>query len=145
MVFIILRLLIDSSGTNLLQKLTNTYGEVVEEYYYTYDNNKNIIRKTEKGKLFAYTYDALNRIKTISEVIVTTNEEGIEEETPILLTTYSYDKVGNRTKEMSKNLNSLVGKIEDYIEYLKTNKEFITKFYDIGDGLSVSYKNDEKK
>lgn len=53
--------------------------------------------------------------------------------------------VGNRTKEMSKNLNSLVGKIEDYIEYLKTNKEFITKFYDIGDGLSVSYKNDEKK
>lgn len=53
--------------------------------------------------------------------------------------------VGNRTKDMSKNLNSLVGKIEDYIEFLKTNKEFTTKFYDIGDGLSVSYKNDEKR
>lgn len=53
--------------------------------------------------------------------------------------------VGNRTKDMSKNLNSLVSKIEDYIEYLKTNKEFTTKFYDIGDGLSVSYKNDEKR
>lgn len=53
--------------------------------------------------------------------------------------------VGNRTKDMSKNLNSLVSKIEDYIEYLKNNKEFTTKFYDIGDGLSVSYRNDEKK
>lgn len=52
--------------------------------------------------------------------------------------------VGNRNEDMSKNLNSLVSKIEDYIEFLKTNQEFTTKFYDIGDGLSVSYKKDEK-
>lgn len=52
--------------------------------------------------------------------------------------------VGNRTEDMSKNLNSLVSKIEDYIEFLKTNQEFTTKFYDIGDGLSISYKKDEK-
>lgn len=53
--------------------------------------------------------------------------------------------VGNRTEDMSKNLNSLVSKIEDYIEFLKTNKEFTTKFYDIGDGLSISYKNNDEK
>lgn len=53
--------------------------------------------------------------------------------------------VGNRTDDMSKNLNSLVSKIEDYIDFLKTNQEFTTKFYDIGDGLSVSYKKDEKR
>lgn len=53
--------------------------------------------------------------------------------------------VGNRTKDMSKNLNSLVGKIENYIDFLKENKEFTTKFYDIGDGLSVSYRANEKK
>lgn len=50
--------------------------------------------------------------------------------------------VGNRSEDMSKNLNSLVSKIEDYIEFLRTNKEFTTKFYDIGDGLSVSYRNE---
>lgn len=54
--------------------------------------------------------------------------------------------VGNRTEDMSKNLNSLVSKIENYIEFLKTNKDFTTKFYDIGDGLSVSYrKTDENR
>ena len=104
-----------------LQKLTNTYGEVVEEYYYTYDNNKNIIRKTEKGKLFAYTYDALNRIKTISEITITPNEEGIEEETPILLTTYSYDNVGNRTKEVSGNI------VKDYVYNYKNQLTKITE------------------
>lgn len=52
--------------------------------------------------------------------------------------------VGNRTGDMSKNLNSLVSKIEDYIEFLKNNKEYVTKFYDIGDGLSISYRRDEK-
>jgi len=53
--------------------------------------------------------------------------------------------VGNRDESMSKNLNSLVSKIENYIEFLKTNKEFTTKIYDIGDGLSVSYRNNDEK
>ena len=52
--------------------------------------------------------------------------------------------VGNRSADLSKNLNSLVRKIEDYIEFLKTNKEYTTKFYDIGDGISISYKNENK-
>ena len=52
--------------------------------------------------------------------------------------------VGNRTSDMSKNLNSLVSKIEDYKEFLKDNKEFTTKFYDIGDGLSISYRNENR-
>lgn len=53
--------------------------------------------------------------------------------------------VNNRTDDMSKNLNSLVTKIEDYIEFLKTNKEYTTVFRDIGDGLSFSYKNSDEK
>ncbi len=53
--------------------------------------------------------------------------------------------VGHRDETLSKNLNSLVSKIEDYIEFLKNNTEFTTKFYDIGDGLSVSYRNDDEK
>ncbi len=53
--------------------------------------------------------------------------------------------VGNKDKIESKNVLGLVTKIEKYIEFLKENDEFTTKFYDIGDGLSVSFrKNDEK-
>ena len=53
--------------------------------------------------------------------------------------------VGKSDKIESKNLRQLVGKIEGYIEFLKTNEEIDNEFLDIGDGLSVSVrKNDEK-
>ena len=52
--------------------------------------------------------------------------------------------VKNKDKIESKNVKGLVTKIEKYIEFLKDNDEFVTRFYDIGDGLSVSFrKNDE--
>ena len=53
--------------------------------------------------------------------------------------------VKNKDLIKSKNVRGLVNKIEKYIEYLKENKQYITKFYDIGDGLSVSFKRKEKK
>lgn len=40
----------------------------------------------------------------------------------------------------SKNLRALVRKIKDYHKYLEENKKFKTEFYDIGDGISVSYR-----
>ena len=46
--------------------------------------------------------------------------------------------VGKSEDIESKNLRSLVEKIEEYIEYLKDNNEFDSEFLDIGDGLSVS-------
>ena len=46
--------------------------------------------------------------------------------------------VGESNKLDKGNLKSLVEKIEKYIEFLKTNTEFDTEFYDIDDGLSVS-------
>ena len=52
--------------------------------------------------------------------------------------------VGKKDKIESKNLRGLVEKIENYIEFLKDNKEFETSFYDIGDGLSVSKWKNEK-
>lgn len=52
--------------------------------------------------------------------------------------------VENKEKIESKNVLGLVNKIEKYIDFLKENDEFVTKFYDIGDGISVSFrKNDE--
>ena len=52
--------------------------------------------------------------------------------------------VGDSDNIESKNLKSLVKKLESYIDYLKENPEFETKFYDIGDGLSVSTWKNEK-
>lgn len=53
--------------------------------------------------------------------------------------------VNNKEKIESKNVLGLVTKIEKYIEYLKERDDFVTRFYDIGDGLSVSFRaNDEK-
>ena len=49
--------------------------------------------------------------------------------------------VENKDMIESKNVQGIVDKIEKYIDYLKDNDEFVTKFFDVGDGLSVSYKN----
>lgn len=51
--------------------------------------------------------------------------------------------VGNRNNIASRNLKQLVGKIENYIDFLKDNDEFETKFYDVGDGLSVSIRKND--
>ncbi|MGE6577831.1 RHS repeat domain-containing protein [Paenibacillus xylanexedens] len=40
----------------------NTFGN----YTYTYDNNRNIVSKTDNGEASLYTYDPLNRLKTSS-------------------------------------------------------------------------------
>lgn len=56
-----------------------------------------------------------------------------------------HGNVGKSDQIESKNLRSLVSKIEAYIEFLKNNNDFETTFYDVGDGLSVSVKKDEKK
>ena len=50
---------------------------------------------------------------------------------------------GNRNNIASRNLKQLVGKIENYIDFLKENEEFETKFYDVGDGLSVSIRKND--
>lgn len=46
--------------------------------------------------------------------------------------------VGESSKLDKGNLKSLVEKIENYVEFLKNNPEFDTKFIDVGDGLAIS-------
>lgn len=52
--------------------------------------------------------------------------------------------VGKKETIDSKNLRGIVDKIESYIEFLKSNEEFETEFIDIGDGISVSKRKNEK-
>lgn len=46
----------------------------------------------------------------------------------------------DETEIKSRNLRGLVRKIKDYIKFLKENEEFNTDFYELGDGIAVSYK-----
>lgn len=48
--------------------------------------------------------------------------------------------VDNKDQIESKNVLGLVNKIDAYREFLKENEEFTTKFYEIGDGISVSFR-----
>lgn len=47
------------------------------------------------------------------------------------------------TKEpiSSRNVRGIVRKLNNYIDFLNENKEFKTTFYEIGDGISISKKN----
>ncbi len=53
--------------------------------------------------------------------------------------------VKNKNNIQSKNLKGIVDKIEKYIEFLDKNEDYVTKYYDIGDGLSVSFKKNNEK
>ena len=53
--------------------------------------------------------------------------------------------VKNKSTIKSKNLKGIIDRIERYIEFLDNNKDYVTKYYDIGDGLSVSFRKNEKK
>ena len=44
------------------------------------------------------------------------------------------------TTKMSRNLRGLIKKLNNYITFLKNNQEFKTEFYNIGDGISLSFK-----
>ena len=48
--------------------------------------------------------------------------------------------VENPSLTNNRNTKQLVGKIKKYIDYLKNNNNYDTKFYSIGDGISVSKK-----
>jgi len=79
-----------------------------------------------KGKFIDY-FEKFKHFLSESGVIITDNLK-------------FHGMAGNKNKLDKKNIESLVEKIESYINFLKDNEDFTTKFYDIGDGLSVSVK-----
>ena len=49
-------------------------------------------------------------------------------------------KVDERT--LSRNVRGLVRKISDYVDFLKSSSLYETRFYDLGDGISVTERSD---
>ena len=58
----------------------------------------------------------------------------------IITDNLSFHGMTNKKPEeiASRNVRGLVRKINDYKKFLKDNKNYKTKFYDLGDGISVS-------
>ena len=46
--------------------------------------------------------------------------------------------------KLSRNVRQLVSKIEKYILFLKENRYFKTRFFDVGDGIAISIKKVKK-
>ena len=44
----------------------------------------------------------------------------------------------------SRNLRQLVRKVKDYRDFLENNSEYDTEFFDLGDGIAVSRKKNER-
>lgn len=49
----------------------------------------------------------------------------------------------DKTK-MSRNLRQLITKLEKYILFLKDNKDFKTRFFEVGDGIAISRRKKNK-
>lgn len=50
----------------------------------------------------------------------------------------------DKTK-MSRNLRQLITKLEKYINFLKNNEEFKTRFFEVGDGIAISRRKKNNK
>lgn len=52
--------------------------------------------------------------------------------------------VGADKSSMSRNVRGIISKLEIYINFLKNNRAFKTRFFDIGDGLAISKRKNKK-
>ena len=88
----------------LLKSLINTKndGSELESFVYTYDENGNMLSKLDNKGITEYTYDNLNRLKTVDEHYSGKNTE------------YAYDKLGNRTTEIIKESGIIKEHIYSY-------------------------------
>lgn len=107
----------DLSGMTIKQG-----GTTQHDFGYSYDNNKNIISRTQNGAVDQYTYDPLNRIKS---------ESGSQEET------YNYNANGNRQDNGSQKIYGLKN-----AEYSYDSQNRLTQVKGEGKEVSYSYNGD---
>ena len=112
-----------------LESLVNTdnKGVAFESYVYTYDANGNMLSKEDKKGITTYTYDNLNRLKTVDE-----KYSG-------KVTEYTYDKLGNRSTATIKENGIIIEEVYNYNLELNQLKSVITK----KNGVAISTTNYE--
>lgn len=114
----------ERDGYNRLSKLTQTGTGFTNDFTYTYDNNGNIVTRSDGSLSGTFTYDELNRI--------TTSSEGSE--------TYTYDGRGNRLMlesiRQEPHTDTMLYTYDDaeQLESVTRNGDTVTYKYN-GDGL----------
>nr|WP_253298428.1 polymorphic toxin-type HINT domain-containing protein [Paenibacillus sp. MSJ-34] len=105
-------------GLNMVNMQYKKGDALLNQYVYSYDNNRNIIGKNENNSGFTFTYDALNRIKTSS----------------LLNETYTYDMRDNRMTLTSDQFPNIKG-----ASYVYDDRNRLTKVT-TEDGKTVTYR-----
>ncbi len=148
------------NGANQIKTLVNRKadGSILESYTYTYDAAGNQITKceviggAEKGTT-TYTYDTLNRLQTITEPNgkVTSYEydkagnrsvesviatDETSDSTVTVVNTYTYD-TGNRLTNISAKVNNVLTEVTDYT-YDNNGNQLTTVVKTYTDGIITS-------
>nr|WP_269671026.1 RHS repeat-associated core domain-containing protein [Paenibacillus sp. 481] len=103
-------------GLNL-SGITQILGSIriLENFQYDYDNNRNIILKSESGNSFTFTYDKLNRIQTNSQFNETYTYDARDNRSTLTTTNppvqkgaqYSYDSRNRLTRAVTEDGNTV--------------------------------------
>ena len=100
-------------------------------------NDANEIEIKEKFDLIFIDAAKAQNIKFFEKFKNNLNENGT-----IITDNLNFHGLTNDIENIkSKNLKALVRKIINYKNYLENNQEYSTKFIEIGDGISISKKN----
>jgi RHS repeat-associated protein len=144
----------DNQLRTLVNKTAN--GTVIESYSYNYDNAHNMLSKTDNKGTTSYTYDELNRLKTVTEpsgkVTIYTytsagnrNTETVVEGSNTTVKVYTYDSlnrllsiivslntvtVENTAYTYDNNGNQLTSRVDSYVNGLLQSSSVTTNVYE---------------
>ena len=126
-----------------IERDSNMYDEALKNIKsFNLDNRINIIYKdaldvelTDKYDLIFIDAAKSQYIKFFEKFKHNLNDNGV-----IITDNLSFHGLVKDSTNCSRNTKQLVKKIQNYIDFLKNNKEYDTEFISIGDGISITRK-----
>ena len=126
-----------------IERDSNMYNEALKNIKsFNLDNRINVIYKdaldvelTDKYDLIFIDAAKSQYIKFFNKFKHNLNDNGV-----IITDNLSFHGLVKDSTNCSRNTKQLVKKIQNYIDFLKNNKEYDTEFISIGDGISITRK-----
>lgn len=128
-----------------LKTLTNTVGGQVETYSSEYDAAGRVIKKTEPRGITTYAYDRAGRMTTVTEPNAKSGSGSRKIE-------YTYDKAGNRLRQVTSDGSSIRSLMYEYneqnrlmrtIEQEIAGKTATTEYFYDNNGNQLYHKKEE--
>lgn len=126
-----------------IERDSNMYNEALKNIkLFNLDNQINVIYKDALDVELDDKYDLIfidaaksQYIKFFNKFKHNLNDTGV-----IVTDNLSFHGLVKDSTNCSRNTKQLVKKIQNYIDFLKENKEYDTEFISIGDGISITRK-----